>query len=277
MIIKELWRYPVKSMGGEQLSSTFLGSNGIPGDRAFALRQSGVTRNAKKFPQLMSWPARYDVEPTPEGVTAPLVTLPGNRVMRADDPSISAVISDLVGEPVEMTGLAPADDLDFYRRREKRTIEESRAVFGLNEDEPFPDVSGLPARVAEFATPPGTFFDCYPLLVMTTASLAALQQAAPDSNIDVRRFRPNILIETTETGFAEQSWIGRTLSLGNVSLSLDVGCPRCVMTTIGFDDLPRDTSIMRTLVKTCEHVLGVYAEITSTGTINVGDTAILSA
>ncbi|MEX0941037.1 MAG: MOSC N-terminal beta barrel domain-containing protein [Pseudomonadales bacterium] len=275
MKVTEIWRYPVKSMAGEQLTETWIGEDGLPGDRAFAVRQNDNTRNAKKFPQLMQMRAYYPSNPEPGKVPVPLVSLAGEPGVPADDPAIAARISKLVGADISLEGLAPKDDLAFYERKEKRTVEESRAIYGLTEDEPFPDVSKMPARVAQFATPPGTFFDCFPLLVMTTASLKALAAAAPDSVIDVRRFRPNILIDTDETGFVEQDWVGKTLQIGATLISCEIPCPRCVMTTIGFHDLPRDTSIMRTLVRECGHELGIYAEVKTPGQLRLGDEVVV--
>lgn len=270
MKVIEIWRYPVKSMAGEQISAAFIGKMGIPGDRAYALRQDGITRNAKKFPQLMSMRAYY-----PETATgnhaAPTIMLEDGTTFDAKDPSASDYVSRIVGADVTIQALEPADNLEFYKRTERRTLEESRAIFGLEEGEPFPDVSRFPRRIAEFSTPPGTFFDCYPLLIMTTASLAALQAAAPASNIDVRRFRPNILIDTDREGFIENAWSGRTLTIGAVEIVLTLPCPRCVMTTVGFHDLPRDTGIMRTLVRNCKQEFGIYGEARVEGRIHVGD------
>jgi uncharacterized protein YcbX len=275
MKVRELWRYPVKSMAGERIKRAAVGENGIPGDRAWALRQNGNTRNAKKFPQLMALRARYDKEPLPGEVPPPVITLEDGTVFTADDPAAASRISQIVGAQVSISGLAPLEDRAFYKRREKRTMEESRAIFGLLDDEPFPDVSRFPRQLAEFSTPPGTFFDCFPLLVMTTSSLDALQSFAPQSNIDPRRFRPNILIESDSIGFVENTWAGKTLKIGTAILSATLPCPRCVMTTIGFHDLPRDTSIMRALVKATRQEFGVYAEVSSEGTISEGDEVVV--
>ncbi|HKI73403.1 MAG TPA: MOSC N-terminal beta barrel domain-containing protein [Pseudomonadales bacterium] len=275
MKVKQLWRYPVKSMAGERIQHTTVSASGVVGDRAWALRQNGNTRNAKRFPGLMALRAHYEAEPAPGNLPAPVITLEDGSAFRADDADAAARVSKIVGADVEIASVAPADHLDFYRRRERSTLDESRAIFGLIEGEPFPDVSGFPESVREFSTPPGTFFDCFPILIMTTSSLAALQAAAPQSAIDVRRFRPNILVESEEPGFIENAWQGRYLNIGSARFELALPCPRCVMTTVGFHDLPRDTSIMRTLVKAVSQKFGIYANVSTGGVITEGDEAIL--
>ncbi|MCB1691530.1 MAG: MOSC domain-containing protein [Pseudomonadales bacterium] len=271
MEVSGLWRYPVKSMGGESLERIRVTNKGFVGDRAWALRDGDNTRNAKKFPALMGMRAAYTQGPN----NPPTITLADGQSFTANDSTASARISEVVGKTLDLTSLAPDSDLEFYRRHERRSLEETRAILGLVDGEPLPDTSGFPARVAEFATPPGTFFDCYPVLVMTRSSLDALAKAAPASAIDVRRFRPNILLDTDQSGFVEAAWTGRRLRIGDVVLSLDVMCPRCVMTTVGFDDLPKDPGIMRTLVGTTNQNLGIYAEVLSPGEIVMGDEAVL--
>ncbi len=102
--------------------------------------------------------------------------------------------------------------------------------------------------------------------------MESLAQAAPDVEMDVRRFRPNILIETTEPeSFPEQGWIGRRIRIGNAVVSIHSACVRCVMTTHGFADVPKDARVMRTLVKEAEGNLGVYAIVDEPGEVGRGD------
>ena len=113
--------------------------------------------------------------------------------------------------------------------------------------------------------------DSFPLLVMTEQSLASLQAALPASVIDVRRFRPSILLSAAGDGYPEQAWVGRQLRVGEATVEIGVGCPRCVMTTLGFADLPPDRGIMRGLVRETSQILGVYASIVEPGLVRVGD------
>jgi len=279
--VRNLYRYPVKSMGGEVLDTIHIGPRGVPGDRAWALRDEklGGIRGGKRFPELMGCSARYPDDPPAEGSAPVEVTLPDGTRLGIGDPDAPEKLSRLVGSPVTIWPLLPAENLDHYRRGAPVLADmeaEFRRMFGRNEDEPLPDISKFPEFLAEFESPPGTYFDAFPILLMTTESLDHLQHRAPERVFDVRRFRPNVLIETgADTPFPEREWVGSTLRLGTAELTITLDCPRCVMTTHGFADLPKDPGIMRTLVRECGGEVGVYASVSSPGTVRTGDTVAL--
>jgi len=277
MKINSLWRYPVKSMAGENLHRAVMTQNGIIGDRSYAVHDGSSIRGAKKFSRLMSFSASFDDEP--DGIVIPSVTLDiGNTALSSDDAEVHHLLSKELGTTVTLEKLRGAEELDYYRQpSEKPNIADIRSILGLLESEPFPDFSEFPAELSEFSTPPGTYFDAYPLLILTTSALGQLQQAAPESVIDERRFRPNIVINTDEIdlGYVEESWKNKYLTIGEVILGLTLPCPRCVMTTIGFQDLPKDPGIMRTLVRENHHKLGIYAQVIRAGHIQVDDEVTL--
>jgi uncharacterized protein YcbX len=275
--VVEIWRYPVKSMGGERLQVVPVTERGLPGDRAWAVRDEvrGGIRGGKKIPGLMRCKARYPVPPTQMSDLAE-ITLPDGTRLTTHDRDASRRISDAVGHPVTLWPLQPREQVEHYRRGAPTHSDvptELRALFGLLPDEPLPDLSVFPREVLEFETPPGTYFDAYPLLLMTDASLRALQARAKKSLIDVRRFRPNFLIAAppSEEGFVETAWLGRKLRVGGATLEITIACPRCVMITHGFEDLPQDPSIMRTLVREAAQKLGVYARVAEPGEVALGD------
>lgn len=272
-----LYRYPVKSMLGESLNDTTLSARGVPGDRAWAVRDEirGGIRGAKRFPELMRMSARYVQPPSDSGSSqAEIILLDGTRAMTGDM-DINEKLSSALGHSVTLWPLMPEDALDHYRRGAAghEDIEtELRAIFGRTEDEPLPDLSVFPKELIEFESPPGTYFDAFPLTLITTQSLQTLQQRAPDSNFDVRRFRPNFLIDTSSSKpFPELDWIGKSVSIGEAVLDITLHCPRCAMTTHGFEDLPKDPAIMRTLVREAEGNLGVYATVRQPGKVKMGD------
>ena len=176
--------------------------------------------------------------------------------------------------------LLPADQLDHYRRGAPDTEDfeqELRAVFGRLPDEPLPDLAGF-EELLEFESPPGTYFDAFPISIMSQQSLNTMNQLEGESQFDVRRFRPNLLVDIPETDhpFPEQAWVGKTLSIGSVVLKIDTTCPRCAMTTHGFDNLPQDPQIMRKLVANSEGNLGIYASVQTPGKISLEDHIAIS-
>lgn len=282
--ISEIWRYPVKSMGGERIESAELGEQGLPGDRAWAVRDEvrGGIRGAKKIAALMRLSARYPSAPASVGSSPAEITLPDGATLATDAPDVGARLSAALEHAVTLWPLLPADALEHYRRGapdHADFMEELRAMFGRAPDEPLPDISIFPREVMEFESPPGTYFDCFPLLLMTEASLRSMAAAAPDSVFDVRRFRPNLLITDVDgtEAFPEQAWRGRRLAIGEAILEVTVECPRCVMVTHGFSDLPKDPSVMRALVKNADGNLGVYAKVVTPGRIGLGDSVRLLA
>jgi uncharacterized protein len=275
--VKEIWRYPVKSMAGERLPSTEVGVQGLPGDRGWAVRdeERGGIRGAKKIPDLMRCGARYLEPPTAARAGDVEMRLPDGSTVRSDAADAHQRLSTALGHRVTLWPLQPADQLDHYRRgapTHDDLEQELRATFALEPDEPLPDLSGLPLEILEFESPPGTYFDAFPLLLMTESSLARLADLAPESKIDVRRFRPNFLLSVPGVdGFAETAWPGKKLRIGGMVADVTIDCMRCVMTTLPFDDLPKDPRIMRTLVREAKHCLGAYARVAEPGAVRVGD------
>ena len=276
--VQALYRFPVKSMGGESHQTLELTQGGIAGDRAWAVRDSkrGGIRGAKKIPSLMTLNAAFPGEVAPQGSSPALITAPDGSSRTTGSEDINDWLSEKLAHPVTLWPLLPADALDHYRRGDPdhEDIEtELREMFGRTPEEPLPDLS-LFAEVIEFESPPGTYFDAFPILLMTQQSLDTLGKRYPDSNFHVDRFRPNILVDAPDTDapFPEAGWVGKTLQIGDSQLQVVGECPRCSMTTHGFGDLPRDTDIMRALVEANAGNVGIYARVVQPGALHVGDT-----
>jgi uncharacterized protein YcbX len=277
--VKEIWRYPVKSMAGERLARSSVGALGIPADRGWALRdeKAGEVRGAKKFAGLMKCAARYLEEPATDRIPPAEITLPGGeRLCTADEATTNQKLSAFLGRPVTIWPIQPVERTDFYLRAAPEggdMMSELREIFGRLPDEPLPDLTGVPPEIMQYTSPLGTYFDVYPLHLMTTASLDELGRRTQGSTIDVRRFRPNILIEspTGTAGFVDAEWAGRTVVIGESRIKIEMPCMRCVMPTLEQKGLPKDLRVLRTIVREADQNLGSYATVARGGEIAVGD------
>jgi hypothetical protein len=126
-----------------------------------------------------------------------------------------------------------------------------------------PDLSVFPAELFEYVSPPGTYFDAYPIHLVTTATLAALRDRLPEGDWDVQRFRPNFVVETGPElgGFVESAWSGRVLKIGDLRLECTVATPRCSMVTHEQPSLPKDPRLLRTIVREAKQCVGIYARV----------------
>jgi len=281
--IAGIFRYPVKSMMGETLDGATVTSTGIPGDRAWAVRDErrGGIRGAKHFAPLMQCSARYLDEPLPEQAGHAAITLPDGTTFPTSDRDAATRLGRFLDTAVSLWPLLPATALDHYRRGAPiadDALAELRRIFARRSDEPLPDLSAFPDILRKYESPPGTYFDAFPLLLLTDRSLATLAARASGSRIDVRRFRPNLLIEThIDADFPERAWCGRRVRIGSAVLEVRMECPRCVMTTLPFADLPADPGVMRALVRESGGNLGVYAVPVEAGVVRRGDRVELLA
>jgi MOSC domain-containing protein len=296
--IKEIWRYPVKSMAGERLESCTVESLGIPGDRGWALRDetTGEITNGKRFPLLMQCAAQYRNEPTGADIPPADITLPDGSKTATDAADVNQRLTALLGKSVTLWPRLPADDLEHYRRKSKaarvfgrlakvRALRsalptlasfgnanaELRKMFSREPNEPIPDISLLPPELMEFTSPPGTYFDAFTIHLLTTSSLKIMERLNPDANWDPRRFRPNFLIESELKGLIELEWSSQRLQIGSAVLKCQIPTARCGMTTHAQKDLPKDPSVLRTIVKDADQNLGTYASVVAAGVVKLGD------
>lgn len=281
--VSSVWRYPAKSMMGDAFDALVLGEAGVIGDRGWAVRDEvrGGIRGAKKIGGLMRLHAAYTEEPEPGApVPAIEITMPDGDRVRSDDADVNDRLSAFLDHAVSLWPLQPPTDLDHYRRGAADSddlMTELMGIFGREPGEPLPTFEGLPMDVLmEYESPPGSYFDAFPILLVTDRSLASLAELAPGSSFDARRFRPNVVIATESDGvdappFPEQEWIGRRVRVGEVEFAVTATCPRCVMVTRDFGDLAEDRQVLRTIVKHADQNVGVYATVATPGTIRVGD------
>lgn len=280
--IQSIHRYPVKSMRGESLSQSYLGPQGIPGDRAWALKDevAGEIRGGKKFPALMLCEARYTGSDEPGPGTSPVaeITLPDGSRFASDAADAGERLTGLVGKKVSLWPLvAPgAEEADAHYRRGTPDNEdfeqEMRQVFGRLPDEPLPDLTTFDPELFEFVSPRGTYFDALPLHLLTTSTLAHFSNLNPGSQFGVDRFRPNFVVDTGQAGgTVEADWAGRILTIGAAKIEIVMPTVRCSMITQPTGEFPKDPKVLRSVVQDGGQSLGVYARVVAPGLVEVGD------
>jgi uncharacterized protein len=207
------------------------------------------------------------------------IVLPNGAAVTSDSDEIDRVLSAHFRRDVTLAPTAPQDftidqyhpdveDLDPEGHRNTLVEQKLGSAFFAQ--------AGLASPV-----PVGSFFDLFPLSMLTTSTLEQLNQLCPESRFDQRRFRMNVIVGTSEAGFVENGWIGRELAIGeSARISVALPDPRCVMTTLRQDDLPNDINILRTLVRHNRLEVGsagqfpcagAYAVVVRSGTIRQGD------
>jgi uncharacterized protein YcbX len=256
--VASLWRYPVKSMLGEELNASLVNERGLLGDRAFALvdRETGKVASAKeprKWAKLFEFRSAYVEPPAGNGLPPVRITLPDGAIATSEQADLEQILSGVLGREVAFARTAPeAPSLEEY----------------------WPDIEGLALRetITEEAMPPGTFFDLAVVHLLTTATIERLRELYPQGRFEVRRFRPNIVVASEERSFIENDWVGATLAVGDeLRVEVTGPCPRCVMTTLPQGDLPKDPGILRTAAKHNSANVGVYASVVRGGTVRRGD------
>ena len=225
-----LWRYPVKSMAGEELREAEVSWHGLAGDRRWAFIRDGVVQSG--FPWLtlrqrgdmshyhpsLVEPARPDQSPT-------VVRTPSGVTYEVADPALAVELGPGV-----------------------RVIKQDRGVF-----------------------------DTLPLSLITTQTIGRLG-AMVGARLEVRRFRPNVLVESSgEEAFAEDAWVGRVLRIGGMRLRVDKRDGRCVVVTIDPVTTERNPAILRAIAEDREGCLGVYGSTVEPGRIVVGDAVVLES
>jgi len=259
--VVSLWRYPVKSMLGEELNSAEFTERGLLGDRVYALIDASngkvvSHKNPKKWPKLFDFRAAF-VHPPRGGEKIPAVrlTLPDGTTITSEQSEVGGILSKVLGREVSFGAVAPkAPSLEEF----------------------WPDTEGLAHRekVTDELMLAETFFDCAAVHLLTTATLDRLRQLYPQGRFEVRRFRPNIVVASVSgpKDFVENAWEGQTIVIGGqVRLRIAGPCQRCVMTTLPQADLPHDPGILRAAAQHNRANVGVYAEVLQGGTVRRGD------
>ncbi|HWJ62435.1 MAG TPA: MOSC domain-containing protein [Acidimicrobiales bacterium] len=243
------WRYPVKSLQGGQAEHLVIGPSGVDGDRTHAVidPESGHLLSAKRVSALLHGSA-----------TDERISFPDGQILRFDDPAIDEVLSGWLGRTVHL-----AEEEEAGERSYEMTF-----------DPPDDD-----AEYYEIPAPPGTFLDLAPVHLVTTATLAGCAAARPDLDWDVRRFRPNLVLDVDIEPFGEQAWVGHQVAVGDVVLTIDSPTVRCAMPLRsqpdGIEREPGLFKAMSELNAAFPNHLGLYCSVAEPGTVHVGDAVSL--
>jgi MOSC domain-containing protein len=277
-------------MKGERIDEADLSRRGITGDRAYALidTDSGKVVSAKSvklFPGMLNCRAEFTESPTlGSELPAVRITLPDGSSITSDSEDVDRALSDHFHRDVTLAKAAPDDfTIDMYHPDIEDFDSKGRRDVVVNQKlgtALFAEL-GLPSPVEA-----GSFFDLFPVSVLTNASLNRLNELQPQSRFDERRFRMNVIVDANEAGFVENNWVERQLTIGEgVKLRIAIPDSRCVMTTLSQDDLPKDTDILRALAKHNRvqvaqvgklPCIGVYAVVEAPGVIRRGDSVTVA-
>lgn len=268
--VVSLWRYPVKSMMGEELHATFVTDSGLLGDRTYALidQSTGKVASAKhprKWSKLFDFRAAFIEPPHPGEQLPPVrITLPDGTLVTSEQDNVHAVLSRVLEREVTLT----------ITRPESPSVE---IIDAFDTAETIRDIGAfmMQSRFADYAA----------VHLLTTATMDRLRALYPHGRFAARRFRPNLVVEPVPgvKDFIENAWVGHTLAIGDeVRLRITDPMPRCVMTTLAQGDLPQDLGILHTVAQhnrvgipalrgEARPSVGVCAFVSQGGTIRRGD------
>ncbi|MCP4357133.1 MAG: MOSC domain-containing protein [Chloroflexi bacterium] len=225
--VKELWRYPVKSMGGEQIDEAHVYWYGIDGDRRAAFVRSDDRSGfpwltARQIPKLALY-RPFFTQPD-DVLNSPVsVETPDSHVLPLDSPYLQRELAQAYGQDVSLIRIA-------------------RGIY-----------------------------DTLNLSLMSVATTEALA-AAVDFPLDGRRFRQNMIIETLDgRPFAEESWVGNVLLIGEVQIRLNQPIKRCQMINVDPVTAVREPRVLKMVAQSRNNCVGVACTPETIGFIRVGD------
>jgi uncharacterized protein YcbX len=266
--VVSLWRYPVKSMMGEELNSSYITERGLVGDRTYAVvdKQTGKVASAKN-PR--KWGSLFDFRSMFIDSPHNVHDIPPVRITFPDG---SNILSNHQKDDID-SNLSKAFNREV-------TLMKASGFEKPSYEEYWPDIDGLAQRetVTDEAMPSKTFFDIAVIHILTTSTINGLRELYPEGRFEVRRFRPNIVVESADSkeknknAFIENSWVRKKMIIGkDIILNITAPCTRCVMITLPQGDLPQDLGILSTVAKYNQVHVGVYASVEHEGIIHRGD------
>lgn len=238
MRVLELWRYPVKSLGGEQIDRAEIGTAGIVGDRGWGIHhlESGNVLTARRAPELLFASARIDGDNV-------VITLPDSTEISSADVGVDQALSAWLERDVHLT--RPGDD-------------------GATYENPM-DIENE-ADWISWQGPAWSFHD-------STKSMLSIVGADTLDGGDVRRFRTNVVV----AGGGEDELVGSAVQLGTATLDVTKQIDRCIMVTRPQPGLERDLDVLKRVIRERNNFLSVGALVAHPGNVAVGDELAPSA
>ena len=252
--VESLWRYPVKSMGGETVTEAFMGFSGFYGDRCYAFRNSAARRgfpylNANVQPQMWLYQPKFrypEKAAKPPNLVEAMSIAPGVTPANADPDDLMLDIVTPSGTMVSIDDSALIEMLGAGLRGENHLtlVRSDRALT-----------------------------DCRPISLISLQTIRQIEEEV-GTPLDKQRFRANIYLDLTlEEGFAEDELVGRRLRLGpKAEMAVLERDPRCKMISLDPDTGEHDPAILRKVAQAHEAKAGVYCAVLIEGMISVGDT-----
>jgi uncharacterized protein len=249
--VESLWRYPVKSMRGEELDEAFAGFSGIYGDRLFAFKSSASPKGfpyltAREQRRLLQYRPRFrypDKAARPINLTE--AESMGANPVSADPAELMVDVETPDGETLAIDDPALIEMLwaDIDQKHQLTLMRSERALT-----------------------------DCRPVSIF---SLQSARQLAEETGapMDKRRFRANVYVDLTSAqGFAENEFVGRSLRIGpKVVVTILERDPRCVMITLDPDSGEKTPAILKKVAQAHEGMAGVYGAVMVESILHKGD------
>ena len=237
--VLEIWRYPISSIGGERVARTVVRPDGAVGDRQYGLIDAS-TGQAAVPEKDARWRKALHLEAVYADHELPVITFPGGQRCSLDDPTLAEALTQYFCFPAAMAA---------YKHTERQL--------------------GFPLTQYRHRH--------FPLHMLTSSSLERLAEMCGREEIDVRRFRPTVLIRVRKgSGFVEGNWIGRRLKLGGLELRAQEDTKRCGVTFISQPGLDEDPEILRNILRNNKRHLGIYCSTDVSGTIETGDEVFIA-
>lgn len=274
--IGQLWQYPVKSMAGHTVESAYLATDGMEGDRYWAVREeeAGQITVVRRIPKLLQCSARFESAPSADVIPPVHITLPDGEEFSSAAADAHERLSEFLGKPVTIWPKQPRSNWKHYRLAQPAGAREVKRQFASKE---LPDLSSISlSRITElmiFATPLGRYHDVYPLHILSSGAIAKMREIEPDGDFRVERFRPNLYIESAEgvVDFDDFSWVGGTLKIGEVTLRCESRTVRCSAPAQPQVGLAKDAKVIRALEAGTGRHLGINVTVVKAGRVQVGD------